>query len=143
MDISIKGLLQFIYLEATVRNEGGNSSAITESIVCQYKALEGQASIERSKVENLQAPIRRVVTYGDECWTMTEADQNMVGRFTGNDKINEEEWRTRNNREINDILNGERRSIQIQKIMEIKMVSIRSDFELGSSLWSSRYCEQF
>lgn len=117
-----KGVTQFTYLGELINNEAKTSTAIKERLqkgnrayFANVKLLKSKLITRKTKMKIYKTLIRPVITYGCENWTLTAQDQEKIRRFErkiirriyGAIRINEAEWRIRNNREIDDILNGE------------------------------------
>ena len=75
----------------------------------------------KSKIRMYETIIRPVVTYATETWTLNKQDEmkletwerKMLGKFFGEVKSTEQEWRRRTNQEV---MNLYRRSRITQKI---------------------------
>uniref|UniRef100_A0A8D9B4S3 Craniofacial development protein 2 n=1 Tax=Cacopsylla melanoneura TaxID=428564 RepID=A0A8D9B4S3_9HEMI len=119
---SFKAVTEFKYLGEIVNNIGKTSSAIKERIrsgnrayFANIKLLKNKLISRKTKLKIYKTLIRPIITFGSENWTMTQDDQNrlriferkIIRRIYGAIRLSEEEWRIRNNREIDEILNQE------------------------------------
>lgn len=121
-NVTYKAVAQFKYLGEQVNNEGRISAAIRERLQSGNRAyfanstlLKNKLISRRTKMTIYKTLIRPIITYGSECWTLTQDDQEKIRRFErkiirriyGGVRVSEEEWRIRTNREIQEILQDE------------------------------------
>ncbi|KAJ3667210.1 hypothetical protein Zmor_002610 [Zophobas morio] len=123
----------FRYLGSIIDNEGKRQVEITQRIQSGHRAYFKYSSIMKSsriskdtKLRVYKAAIRSVVTYAAETMSLTrDAEEKMsrferkiVRRIMGMKKIQDQEYRTLMNHEIEDILKGENivRAIKARRI---------------------------
>ncbi|KAI5752917.1 hypothetical protein M8J77_021772 [Diaphorina citri] len=121
-ETTFNGVANFKYLGEIVSNDGRTSTAIKERLQSGNRAyfanlrlLKNKLITRKTKLKIYKTLIRPIITYGSESWTLTQEDQEKIRRFErkiirriyGAVQVNDEEWRIRNNREINEILHGE------------------------------------
>lgn len=112
---------KFKYLGIMLTNTGTREEEIKEKIMATNRALHANKKIlksklitKKTKIRIHESLIRPVMMYGAEVLTMTKADEEnlriaerkVMRTILGPIKINENEFRIRNNREINEELNG-------------------------------------
>ena len=120
-NVKFEKFRNFTYLGTVINNKNIISEEIDKRIMIANRAYYANSKILKSrlishntKMKIYKTLIRPVATYGAEAWTLTTKDatklktleRKVVRRIYGG--INENGlWRVRNNKEINDILQGQ------------------------------------
>jgi len=116
-----EGASEFKYLGNIIENNNRNGRCIKERIQTGNKAhyanlqtLNSKIISRRSKLQIYKIPIRPVVTYGTETWTLTAAEENALSRFDRKvlrtiygPVVNTGVWRIRYNNGLCELMAGE------------------------------------
>jgi hypothetical protein len=122
----------FKYLGNVINKEGRISESVKDRIQAGNRTYAANHHIPNSKIvrravkmQIYKTLVRPVLMYGSETWTLTKSDENLLriferkilrkiyGPIQGGEGDN---WRTRNNEELNRVIKGE----DIVKFIKLK-----------------------
>jgi hypothetical protein len=119
--VTYEGVAEFIYLGTLISTDNSVDKEIQKRILAGNRTYFAAISLFRSrflsratKILLYKALIRPVVSYGAEAWTMTKTDEQAVPVFERKifiriygPKYENWEWKSRTNRELEEISKGE------------------------------------
>jgi hypothetical protein len=119
--VTYKGVAEFIYLGTLISNDNNIQKEIQRHILAGSRTYFAAISLFRSrllsratKIRLCKTLIRPVVTYGVETWTMTKKEEQVllilkrkIFRRIYGPKYGDGEWKSRTNRELEELSKGE------------------------------------
>jgi len=118
--VTYEGVTEFIYLGTLISNDNSVQKEIQRRILAGNRTYFAAISLFRNrllskatKIRLYKTPIRPVVTYGAETWTMTKKEQALliferkIFRRIYGPKYEDGEWKIRTNRELEELHKGE------------------------------------
>jgi hypothetical protein len=131
--VTYQGVAEFIYLDMLISNDNGVEKVIQKRILAGTRTYFATLSLFRSrllsratKILLCKTLIRPVVSYGVEAWTETKKDEQAlliferkIFRRIYGPKNENEGWKSRTNRELEEMSKGE----NIVKWIEGQMIS--------------------
>jgi len=119
--VTYEGVAEFIYLGTLISNDNSVQKEIQRRILAGNRTYFAAISLFRNrllsratKIRPYKTLIRPVVTYGAETWTMTKKEEQAlliferkIFRRIYGPKYEDEEWKSRTNRELEELSRGE------------------------------------
>jgi len=119
--VTYEGVAEFIYLGMLISNDNSLQKEIQRRILAGNRTSFAAISLFRSrllsratKIRLYKTLIRPVVTYGAETWTMTKKEEQdllvferKIFRIIYGPKYEDGEWKSRTNRELEELNKGE------------------------------------
>jgi len=119
--VTYEGVAQFIYLGTLISNDNSVQKDIQRRILASNRTNFAAISLFRNrllsratKIRLYKTLIRPIVTYGAETWTMTKKEEQALLTFERKifrrmygPKYEDGEWKSRTNRELEELSKGE------------------------------------